>query len=176
MLTATTIIGDGVPRCERWTWTCLPCDSTWIGTASDHACRWAAEWRRGVWLHKLRWALPAATDEQRATIVDRPIARTEMVRLFGERWSVEHDAATVAVSSAYPVRRRPYTPIAWPAERAADAVGWIEAHLHIYADKLPLDRCIECGETDILKLRTFGLPGSNARDYRLCERCAERAA
>lgn len=102
--TATEIIGDGSPRVSGWTMTCLPCDSTWIGNAADHACRWQEDWRRDFWIRRLRWATtPAATLEllERGLepltvdgvepLVDKPIARARMAELLGDRWLVSGD-------------------------------------------------------------------------------------
>ncbi len=175
---ATEIIGDKVPRCAAWEWTCLPCDSTWIGDAADHVCDHRADWRRDFWIQRLRWVMPAAARDELAVLTDAPIARERMVELFGDRWKVESDAIGVQSkpTTSKAKARQPYSRSRWPEERAADMVGWIEAHEHLYPAYPPIGEqsCSECGAPASDEMITLGLPGYDKLDRRVCLPCWER--
>lgn len=85
-------IPDTAPRVIGWTHACLPCNATWRGDEAGrdrgraHVCANAAEYRRGFWIDRLRWAMPKATALEIAAVVGAPIARTELVQLLGDRW------------------------------------------------------------------------------------------
>lgn len=78
------------PQVTGWTWTCLPCNSTWIGSAVDHRCAHRKDYCRDYWIQRLRWvpALQATTVEERAAIVDEPMTRTRVAQLLGPSWLV----------------------------------------------------------------------------------------
>lgn len=75
-----------------WTWTCLPCNVTGTGEPSRHRCTDTKGWCRDYWIHRFRWAMPTASKEDLAALVDRPITRARMIELFGSRWLPEGDA------------------------------------------------------------------------------------
>lgn len=96
-LSATTLIGDGVPRTAGWDHACLPCDSTWIGT-KPHRCTSAVSWRRDYWIRRFAWAMPKATRDEIAALIDKPIARAELVKMLGAQWGATHDSAPIGTS------------------------------------------------------------------------------
>lgn len=79
-----------------WTWACLACNETGTGSSSAHRCPLnRPDYLHGFWLDRLRWVIPI---EQAKQLLQQPVARTELVRLLGERWSIEHDARAKAVT------------------------------------------------------------------------------
>jgi hypothetical protein len=84
--------GPGPLAPQPWTWTCLPCNATGVGDAAKHRCSDAADWRRDFWIQRLRWAMPAASKDELASFVDKPIARTRLIEILGPQWAAERDA------------------------------------------------------------------------------------
>lgn len=80
--------GDTRPeQCPGWTWTCLPCNATWIGDAARHHCKAPLAYSRDFWLRKMQFAAVEHAEE----VIQRPIAREQMVAWFGPQWSAEAD-------------------------------------------------------------------------------------
>jgi hypothetical protein len=78
---------DNVSKKPPWTWTCLPCNSTGTGDSATHLCPPGDhEWKRQFWIQRLRWAMPAATPVELAALISKPIARTRLAELLGDKW------------------------------------------------------------------------------------------
>jgi hypothetical protein len=70
-----------------WTWACLACNATDIGSSVGHRCPPNnPTWMQDFWVQRLRWALPTATIDHVRSIVTRPIARAELAKILGDRW------------------------------------------------------------------------------------------
>jgi hypothetical protein len=65
-----------------WEYVCLACN--WTGHAPVHACAPKA-YLVDYWAYRFK-NYSAATAGEAMAIFERPVARTEMARLFGERW------------------------------------------------------------------------------------------
>jgi hypothetical protein len=82
---------------QPWSYCCLVCNRTSMHAMDGHRCPPDVQpYPRDYWLQRMRWALRAALDrepsaDEVATIVDSPIARTEMARLLGARWLPSHE-------------------------------------------------------------------------------------
>lgn len=74
-----------------WTWACLPCNTTGTGPSNAHRCPAGDHsWRREFWRQRLRFARVEISEVN--AMLAEPVARAELVRIFGERWLPEHTA------------------------------------------------------------------------------------
>ncbi len=89
---------SGVFEYEPWTWACLPCNATGVGDSSKHRCgstvqhapSMSVDAARTFWLHRLTWALHG-DKATAANLLERPIARLDLVKLLGPSWGIDGD-------------------------------------------------------------------------------------
>jgi hypothetical protein len=74
-----------------WTWACLPCNTTGTGPSNVHRCPAGDHaWRREFWRQRLRFARVGIGEAN--AMLEEPVARAVLVRIFGERWLPEYTA------------------------------------------------------------------------------------
>jgi len=81
------------PKVPPWTWTCLPCNATGIGSSSAHRCTDNVAWpaARAYWTNRLAWAFHG--DREQATkVLEQPIARTDLATWLGPTWAADGGA------------------------------------------------------------------------------------
>lgn len=71
-----------------WTWACLACNATGVDRADAHRCSPSRPaYLYELWLARLQQVVSLG---EAKLLLQEPIARTELVRLLGDRWSAEH--------------------------------------------------------------------------------------